>query len=66
MAGRLMTKRDMGKAAFYFNFQDATGALQAYVRLEELSERDPATFLITSIWATGWASPVLFFKNQEG
>lgn len=39
MAGRLMTKRDMGKAAF-FNFQDQTGALQGYVRLEELSERD--------------------------
>ncbi len=37
MAGRLMTKRDMGKAAF-FNFQDQTGSLQGYVRLEELSE----------------------------
>ena len=43
MAGRLMTKRDMGKAAF-FNFQDQTGALQGYVRLEELSERDRKFF----------------------
>lgn len=43
MAGRLMTKRDMGKAAF-FNFQDQTGVLQGYVRLEELSERDRAFF----------------------
>ena len=39
MAGRLMTKRDMGKAAF-FNFQDQTGTLQAYIRLEELAEAD--------------------------
>jgi lysyl-tRNA synthetase class 2 len=43
MAGRLMTKRDMGKAAF-FNFQDQTGSLQAYVRLEELSEKDRKFF----------------------
>lgn len=43
MAGRLMTKRDMGKAAF-FNFQDQTGALQAYVRLEELNDADKKFF----------------------
>ena len=39
MAGRLMTLRDMGKAAF-FNFQDQTGSLQAYVKTEELSPED--------------------------
>lgn len=38
MAGRLMTRRDMGKAAF-FNFQDQTGSMQAYIRLEELQEK---------------------------
>jgi len=43
MAGRLMTKRDMGKAAF-FNFQDQTGTLQGYVRLEELPENDRKFF----------------------
>lgn len=43
MAGRLMTKRDMGKASF-FNFQDETGSLQAYVRIEELSENDRKFF----------------------
>lgn len=43
MAGRLMTKRDMGKAAF-FNFQDQTGSLQGYVRLEELAENDRKFF----------------------
>lgn len=43
MAGRLMTKRDMGKAAF-FNFQDQTGAMQGYVRLEELSADDRKFF----------------------
>jgi lysyl-tRNA synthetase class II len=35
MAGRLMTRRDMGKAAF-FNFQDQSGSLQGYVKIEEL------------------------------
>src|SRR5690349_10136050 len=39
MAGRLMTRRDMGKAAF-FNFQDQTGALQGYIKLEELASED--------------------------
>ncbi len=43
MAGRLMTLRDMGKAAF-FNFQDQTGSMQAYVRLEELAENDRKFF----------------------
>ncbi len=36
LAGRLITRRDMGKASF-FNFLDQTGSLQGYVRLEELS-----------------------------
>lgn len=43
IAGRLMTLRSMGKAAF-FNIQDQTGALQIYVKLEELSEMDRKAF----------------------
>jgi lysyl-tRNA synthetase class 2 len=43
LAGRLMTKRPMGKAAF-FNIQDQTGTLQGYLRLEELSPEDQAAF----------------------
>lgn len=43
VAGRLMTKRPMGKAAF-FNIQDQTGVIQAYLRLEELSEEDQNAF----------------------
>ncbi|MCC7405995.1 MAG: lysine--tRNA ligase [Bdellovibrionales bacterium] len=35
VAGRLMTKRDMGKASF-FNLQDQTGDVQIYVRVEDL------------------------------
>lgn len=37
IAGRLMTKRAMGKAAF-FNIQDQTGTLQVYLKSEELAE----------------------------
>ncbi len=37
IAGRLMTKRPMGKAAF-FNIQDEAGSFQAYLRKEELPE----------------------------
>ena len=43
VAGRLMTKRPMGKAAF-FNLQDAAGGLQCYLRVEELSAADRAAF----------------------
>ncbi len=48
LAGRLMTKRDMGKACF-FNFQDQSGSMQAYVRLEELSETDRQFFELIDI-----------------
>lgn len=37
VAGRLMTKRDMGKASF-FNIQDHKGQIQCYIRPKELSE----------------------------
>lgn len=43
VAGRLMTKRPMGKAAF-FNVADEAGNLQAYLRKEELNEVDRKTF----------------------
>ncbi len=48
LAGRLMTRRDMGKAAF-FNIQDPTGSLQCYLRLEELSEADRQAFDLLDI-----------------
>lgn len=48
LAGRLMTKRDMGKACF-FNFQDQSGSMQGYVRLEELSETDRQFFELIDI-----------------
>ena len=37
MAGRIVAKRVMGKAAF-FQFQDATGKLQGYVRRDDLPD----------------------------
>ena len=43
IAGRLMTLRSMGKAAF-FNVQDQTGSLQIYVKLEELPEKERQSF----------------------
>lgn len=43
IAGRIMTKRPMGKAAF-FNVQDQTGSMQIYLRGEELSETDRTAF----------------------
>ncbi len=39
LAGRLMTHRHMGKAAF-FNLQDQEGQIQGYVRKQEISEED--------------------------
>lgn len=43
IAGRVMTKRPMGKAAF-FNIQDGSGTIQCYLRKEELSQEDIAAY----------------------
>ena len=43
VAGRVMTKRPMGKAAF-FNIQDQSASMQIYLRGEELSEADRVAF----------------------
>src|SRR5690625_7909654 len=37
VAGRIMTRRIMGKAAF-FNLQDARGTIQVYIRRDDRSE----------------------------
>ncbi|MCC6138345.1 MAG: lysine--tRNA ligase, partial [Bdellovibrionaceae bacterium] len=43
LGGRLMTKRPMGKAAF-FNIQDQSGNLQCYLKTSELPEVDQFAF----------------------
>ncbi len=43
IAGRLMTKRLMGKAAF-FNIQDEGGIFQCYIKKQELSDEDLVSF----------------------
>ena len=43
IAGRLMTKRPMGKAAF-FNIQDQSGSIQCYLKTDELPEQDKIAF----------------------
>lgn len=48
LAGRLMTFRDMGKAAF-FNIQDQSGSIQAYIRPQELSEEDQGFYSLVDI-----------------
>jgi lysyl-tRNA synthetase, class II len=64
IAGRLMTKREMGKASF-FNIQDVTGSLQCYVKVEELSEMDRAAFDLIDLGdIVGLEGYV--FKSQKG
>jgi len=43
VAGRMMTKRVMGKAAF-FNLQDSTGVIQVYARRDDVSDEVYARF----------------------
>jgi lysyl-tRNA synthetase class 2 len=43
IAGRLMTKRPMGKAAF-FNILDQSGNIQCYLKRDELTEQDQIAF----------------------
>ncbi len=64
MAGRLMTKRDMGKAAF-FNFQDQSGSIQAYIRLEDLAADDRQFF--DHVDLGDWVGVTGFiFKTKKG
>jgi lysyl-tRNA synthetase class 2 len=64
IAGRIMTKRPMGKAAF-FNIQDASGNMQCYLRKEELSQEDVTAFELMDlgdiIGLTGF-----IFKTKKG
>ena len=48
LSGRIMTRRDMGKASF-FNIQDQQGPMQIYVKLAELSEKDQKVFKLSDI-----------------
>ncbi len=48
LAGRLMTRRDMGKAAF-FNIQDQSGQIQGYIRIQELSDEHKNFFELIDI-----------------
>ena len=48
LAGRLMTKRDMGKASF-FDIQDSSGSFQIYIKIEELPELQRESFRLIDI-----------------
>ena len=53
VAGRLMSKRGMGKAVFC-DLQDVKGRIQIYVRIDELARR-PSTSSRSWTSATSWA-----------
>lgn len=64
IAGRLMTKRPMGKAAF-FNIQDGSGTIQCYLRKEELSPEDNTAFDLLDIGDIVGVSGFVF-KTKKG
>lgn len=64
IAGRLMTLRAMGKASF-FNIQDQTGALQVYVKVEELSEKQRDAFNLIDLGDIVGVEGYIF-KTQKG
>ncbi|HEX4924065.1 MAG TPA: OB-fold nucleic acid binding domain-containing protein, partial [Bdellovibrionales bacterium] len=43
VAGRMLTRRDMGKAAF-FNIRDQSGDLQIYLKSEELTQKEQTVY----------------------
>lgn len=64
VAGRLMSKRDMGKASF-INIQDKDGRIQAYVRKDEIEEEAYEDFRKYDIGdMVGLKGTV--FKTQKG
>ncbi|MCB0420981.1 MAG: lysine--tRNA ligase [Bdellovibrionales bacterium] len=64
LAGRMMTKRDMGKASF-FNIQDQSGNMQCYVKIAELSEVDAKAFKLIDIGDIVGVKGYVF-KTQKG
>lgn len=64
IAGRIMAKRDMGKASF-IHIQDGQGRVQSYVRRDELGDEDYAEFkkydMGDIVGITG-----LVFRTQKG
>ncbi len=64
IAGRLMTLRSMGKAVF-FNVQDQSGAIQVYLKLEEMEPQQRTAFdhidLGDIVGVKGY-----IFKTQKG
>jgi lysyl-tRNA synthetase class 2 len=64
VAGRLMTLRSMGKASF-FNIQDQTGALQVYIRPEELTENEKVSFSLLDLGDIVGVQGFIF-KSQKG
>ncbi len=64
IAGRLMTKRPMGKAAF-FNVSDQSGNMQAYVQVSELSDIDQQAFHLLDIGDIVGVTGYLF-KTRKG
>ena len=64
IAGRIMAKRDMGKASF-IHIQDKQGRVQSYVRRDELGDEDYAEFkkfdMGDIVGITG-----LVFRTQKG
>lgn len=64
VAGRLMTLRSMGKANF-FNLADESGALQIYIKPEELSPEAQKAFSLVDLGDIVGVSGYVF-KTQKG
>ena len=65
MAGRIMSKRDFGKASF-LHIKDRTGQMQVYVRKNRVSEEDFNLFKLMDIGDyIGVKGPVFRTKTEE-
>ncbi len=64
IAGRLMTKREMGKASF-FNIQDQSGSIQCYIKIEEQTDQDRTSFELVDLGDIVGLEGYIF-KSQKG
>jgi lysyl-tRNA synthetase class 2 len=64
LAGRIMTIRDMGKAAF-FTIQDQSGRIQIYLRIQEMPEAAQTAFKLIDIGDIVGIHGFVF-KTQKG
>lgn len=64
LAGRMMSRRIMGKASFS-HIADRSGSIQIYVTRQDVGEENYLSYKRITISATSWASRALYSRRRR-